>query len=57
MGHVNNHVQGHISGVFRPYPLPTGTADTGDVPATAVTWGDGTVLTWGDGTYVEWSST
>ena len=29
MGHVNDHVQGHISSVFKPFPMPSGTASGG----------------------------
>lgn len=28
-GHLFGHAQGHVTGVFRPYPMPTGTAPTG----------------------------
>ena len=29
VGHVLEHIQGHVTSVFKPYPLPTGTGDSG----------------------------
>ena len=56
-GHIFHHIQDFITGLFRPRLLPREeAADSGDIPASAVTWADNTVMTWGDGTIVTWSN-
>lgn len=54
-GHLFGHVQGHVTGVFRPYPLPTGTVAI-DIHPEDIIWGDGTFVWWSDGSGVEWSN-
>lgn len=55
-GHIFQHIQDFILGVFRPRLLPTGSDTSESVPAAAVTWADATVMTWADGTVITWSN-
>lgn len=57
-GHIFQHIQDFVTGLLRPrhLPRPAIVVDEGEIPAAAVTWGDGTVLMWADSTIVTWSS-
>jgi len=48
-GHVFGHVQHHTTGVFRPYPLPTGVESTGGGSGPG---GNGGILLEGGGFYI-----